>query len=289
MGYHVCVISNQTRTNFQVQSVSNQNAHCSFASCSFFRQLDSSRFTGLRLPLQVCFPTTQFLKHNINEVKTEFMILHKSHDTSIGNVSQVLLDGKPINRVYKFRYLGVIIDSNMTFKFYYNTVEAKVNSAIYKLQSVKRYVPELAMKIMFNAYVLPIYNYCIEVWCVMSTHDLDHLQSKINRFLFSYMFPSLQKKYTRRPRSMALHSSNANNMHHLLLRFNLLTVHERMIWTLLRNVYSFMSSSITILKYMFTFFVKYEVIAYHATHGCPTSLIRNIQEICPLQDCTRLE
>jgi len=76
----------------------------------------------------------------INKVKTQFMFFHKSQDTKFGIVPDVKLDGKPIQRVFKFRYLGVIVDPILSFKTHFNSVESRISSAIYKLQSVKRYV-----------------------------------------------------------------------------------------------------------------------------------------------------
>jgi len=111
------------------------------------------------------------------------MFFHKSHDTKFGVVPNVQLNGKIMQRTYKFKYLGVILDPTMSFQHHYDLVEARMNSAIFKLCSIKRYVPELVMKVMFNAYVLSIYDYCIEVWCVQSKLDLNLIQCKINRFL----------------------------------------------------------------------------------------------------------
>jgi len=163
------------------------------------------------------------------------------------------LNGKTIKRVFEFRYLGVIIDTNLTFKAHLTTVTtARMNSATYKLQTVKIHVSEYVMGILFNAYVLSIYDYCIEVWCVHSLVELNILQSKVYRFLFSYINPTLSRKYKKSPRSMALHSIHGQNMHSLL-RFNLLSIHDRMIWTILKNEYGYRHTIIPGLKSMFAF------------------------------------
>jgi len=112
------------------------------------------------------------------------MFFHKSHDTKFGVVPNVLLNDKIIQRTYKLKYLDVIQDATLSFKSYFNLVESRMNSAILKLGSVKRYVPKLAMKSMFNAYVLSIYDYCIEVWCV-----------DIKLQLSLYIFTTISKKF----------------------------------------------------------------------------------------------
>jgi len=183
-------------------------------------------------------------KLRINEVKTEFMLFHKSHDTKVGSVPPLMLNGKEIKRVYQFRYLGVVLDPNLSFQIHLNSVNAKVSSAIFKLNCVKRYVPELEMKIIFNAYILSIYDYCIEIWCVQSKTELETLQSKIYRFLLSYIFPVISKKYKKLPSFLILHRNHGLNTHTLLQRFNLLSVHERMTWTIMKNAHSYLSSPV---------------------------------------------
>jgi len=94
------------------------------------------------------------------------------------------------------------IDPSLSFNVHLNTIEARINSTSFKLNSVKRYVPELTMNIMFNAYTLSIYDYCIEVrWCVQCAAELNKIQFKIDRFLFSYLYPTMSKKLKKIPRS----------------------------------------------------------------------------------------
>jgi len=44
---------------------------------------------------------------SLNETKTEWMFFHKANDTNIGTIPPLMLEGREIRRVMKFKYLGV--------------------------------------------------------------------------------------------------------------------------------------------------------------------------------------
>jgi hypothetical protein len=42
--------------------------------------------------------------------KTKFVIFHKEKDSSVGNVRDSVVLGRKIERVFEFRYLGLLFD-----------------------------------------------------------------------------------------------------------------------------------------------------------------------------------
>ena len=188
----------------------------------------------------------------INQTKTEYMIFHKPNDTKFGPVPPLTLDGFELNRVFKFRYLGIVIDPTLSFKFHFTGVCSRVVSAISKLHSVKRLVPKLVMRIMVNAYILPIYDYCINIWCVQSDRELEYLQTRIYRFLLSVELPSIDRKLTRGKPIDASQVQIKLFANQMLLEYDLLTIKERLTWTLIKNAASYLSSPIPELNTLFT-------------------------------------
>jgi len=180
------------------------------------------------------------------------MLFHKSHDTKIGPVPALLLNGVAFQRVYQFRYIGVFLDPHLSFMNHFASVKSRLSSSIGKVQSVKRYVAESTMNIMFNAYVFSIYDYCMEVWCVQPDTELIRIQSKINRFLLCYTYPTFFKKYKRAPTSHSLHSCQVFNLNQVLLKFNMLSVCERLNWILLKNALCYLISTVPGLDTFFS-------------------------------------
>jgi exonuclease III len=191
-------------------------------------------------------------KLSINISKTEFMWFHKSHDTKYGLVPKVLLNGIEIIRVWKFKYLGLVLDPNLTFKLHLSKVQAKVSSCLGCLYGIRKFVPQKVNQILINAYVLSAYDYCIDIWAVQSRLELSALQNKINRYLYSSIYKPLFRKMTRKlrkstrlSRKMNYFNANQLDMSDLLLKFKFLTIEERALWTRGKNVLSYLKSPVT--------------------------------------------
>ena len=185
-------------------------------------------------------------KLSINHAKTEFMFFHKAHDTKIDHVPSVLLNGLPITRVYSFKYLGIILDPNLSFRSHFPKIKSQVCTAISMLQRIKRQVNFTAMKVLINAYLLSSYDYCIDIWCILPQSEMISIQSKIHNFIKSYMFPSAYKRDRKLQKSRKfIHSRVPDNTENLILKkFSFLTIKERLTWTLLKNTFQFMRSPV---------------------------------------------
>lgn len=131
----------------------------------------------------------------------------------------VLLNDKEVKVVSSFKYLGVTLDSTLSFKEHYTTTETKLNSAISKLRSIKRNIPVTLMKTIISCFIRSITDYCIVVWAIHSKCLMDKLQNKVNRLLASFYLPSFNRNKTRRKVKL--------NYYDLLDRADLLTISER--------------------------------------------------------------
>ncbi len=81
-------------------------------------------------------------KISINYSKTKCMYFHKSKDTTIKkeNVNGVQSGEHFIERVYQFKYLGLTLDPNLTFKIHFDNVLSKVTNKIKYSRSFKRFL-----------------------------------------------------------------------------------------------------------------------------------------------------
>ncbi len=190
-------------------------------------------------------------KLSININKTEFMWFHKSHDTKFGLVPKLFLNGLEIVRVFRFKYLGLVLDPNLTFKQHLAKVQAKVSSCLGCLYGIRKFVPPKVNQILVNAYVLSAYDYCIDIWAVQSSLELSTLQNKIYRYLYSSVYRSLFRKMSRKlckssryRRKEIYPSFNQLDMSDLLLQFKILTIEERAWWTRGKNVLSYLKSPV---------------------------------------------
>ena len=79
-------------------------------------------------------------------------------------IPSVIINDMPIERVPCFKFLGVIIDSNLTWSHHINYISNKLTRICGVLSRLKHYVPVLILKIIFNSLFLSHLNYGITAW-----------------------------------------------------------------------------------------------------------------------------
>ena len=84
----------------------------------------------------------------------------------------VRLDMDRIEQVGEFKYIGVLLDSSLKSTSHISKMSSKISSAIGVLSRVSIYLPVVQRKMLYNAMVIPYFNYCSIPW---STADQKHL------------------------------------------------------------------------------------------------------------------
>ena len=79
-------------------------------------------------------------------------------------IHNVIINHMPIERVTYFKYLGVIIDSNLTLAHHINYISNKLTKICGVLSRLKHYVPVLILNIIYNSLFLSHLNYGITAW-----------------------------------------------------------------------------------------------------------------------------
>lgn len=188
--------------------------------------------------LESCFDKmcTWFDNNNmyVNFDKTKYMILCKNRDPTLEKVKQFRVKEHDIERVFSFKYLGIIIDPALNFNLHLDLVLSKISSRVKFILGVKRYLNVQAMKAMVNAHLHSVTDYCVDIWAVQGTNKLDLIQSKIDKFIYCY--PSLAK---RRPSCNLSFTKirDSDDMMKLRNECNFLTLSERLEYVTLKNAF----------------------------------------------------
>ena len=115
-------------------------------------------------------------KLSVNASKTNFMILGTPHMTKcnndinnstgepLSNTFNVVLDGTELARVKKTKFLGLIIDENLTWKYHIDSVTNRISCNIGVINKLKSFIPEKILYSLYFSLVLPYINYGILVW-----------------------------------------------------------------------------------------------------------------------------
>ena len=83
--------------------------------------------------------------------------------------------GKDIERVDKFKLVGLVIDQNLNFSEHVSQVRAKVSAALSMIARSKRNLPMDVRKLLFNALIQSQIQYAISIWGGTTKSILDPL------------------------------------------------------------------------------------------------------------------
>ena len=103
-------------------------------------------------------------KLELNTKKTVWMLMFEESTAT----KAVVYEDRVINRVSSFKYLGFIVDVNLHWQDQVNAVVSKVRRNLFCLWR-SRYSMTLSGRLMlFNALIMPYFNYGIELWYATS-------------------------------------------------------------------------------------------------------------------------
>ena len=132
---------------------------------------------------------SQWLENNglvINPTKTEFMIIGTHQKLRRFQPLELYLNNHIITKVETSKYLGVTLDSNLTWTPHVDKLYSKASSRIGVLRRIRPFLDISTAKLVYSTTILPILDYCDVVWdnCnVTSSQKLQRLQNRSARII----------------------------------------------------------------------------------------------------------
>ena len=153
---------------------------------------DTTVYTTGKCPTQVAqCQLTNELEHlstwcqanhlRINSAKTTAMFLCRGGVQRCGS-AKIYLEGHPLENKSVTDYLGVTIDSQLTFRQHVARVTSKAYGALKTLCHVKASLPTVTRILLYRTLILPHLEHCSAVW---DPHTAE-LTSKVERVQNSY-------------------------------------------------------------------------------------------------------
>ena len=119
---------------------------------------------------------------SLNVGKTKYMLFHSIKKKINFPEQGIHINGKAIERVQTFNFLGLYLDSQMTWQAHINALAGKINRSLGILNRLKHYLPLNIKKLMYNSLVLSYLNYGILLWG-FTGERIFKLQKKILRVI----------------------------------------------------------------------------------------------------------
>ena len=102
----------------------------------------------------------------------------------------VKVNNKPLERVIEHKSLGVQIDESLNWRPHIHIISKKISACIAILRRVSHFIPFDTTVNMYNALVMPYFNYCGAVWGNINKGLADKLQKLQNRAARILTFPN---------------------------------------------------------------------------------------------------
>ena len=131
----------------------------------------------------------------VNKQKTKCMLLGSSQKLSKledKNLTLILND-TTLNQVCEHKVLGVTIDNKLSWDAQVNIVCKSLTNKISLLNKIKCYLPLECRKLYYNAYILPIMDYCDTIWGNCTKYNVNKivkLQKRAARVILNTSFDS---------------------------------------------------------------------------------------------------
>ena len=106
------------------------------------------------------------------------IVTHQKLST-VGNF-MVMADNINLTTVGTFKYLGIILDQTLSWKDHVSSLGKKISSRLGMLSLARKVLPRHTCLTLYNAMILPLFDYCAPVWDSCGVGSKDYL-NKLNR------------------------------------------------------------------------------------------------------------
>lgn len=102
---------------------------------------------------------TNLLEVNVSKTKSMFFS-HKRHVNKLCTSNlEVSFNSEPIELVSEYKYLGVWIDSQLSFAKHVKTIIKNVSFRLSKLSKIRDSLSKKTSLLLYKALILPLYDY----------------------------------------------------------------------------------------------------------------------------------
>ena len=105
----------------------------------------------------------QVNKLSLNLKKTHYMLFRRKRGKIVLQ-DDLIIDGVKISMADRTKFLGVIIDDNLSFAPHIQYIKGKIARGVGILYKSRQLLKRCTLLTLYNSFILPYFNYCIAVW-----------------------------------------------------------------------------------------------------------------------------
>ena len=125
-------------------------------------------------------------KLSLNYSKTNYMLFNNNCKLASfikDNNLSIAVNNVTLQQVDVVKYLGILLDSKLTFKPHIDSLIKKLNSYRALIFKVSRVIPDAAKRLLYFSYAYPVILYGLSVYGMCSKTELNQLSVACNKLL----------------------------------------------------------------------------------------------------------
>ena len=126
----------------------------------------------------------------VNLTKTSCMSIGSRQNLPLNNDLCIIFDDEDILNVDNKKLLGIIIDKTLSWDKQIDSVCLNITRRITLLKLLSKYVDMANLKLYYNSYILPIFDYGCMIWGQRSANNINSLL-KLHFFISTQFYISL--------------------------------------------------------------------------------------------------
>ena len=119
----------------------------------------------------------------LNTGKTKAIIFKTPQRRLPGPANALKINNNYIKTVNKTKFLGVIIDENLSWRYHIEQLKTKLQRNLTICSKIKRYCTQESLLNLYDSLIASNLRYCVTTWCYGNTVLLNSIQSVCNKFL----------------------------------------------------------------------------------------------------------
>ena len=132
-------------------------------------------------------------KLSLNVNKTHYILFHRARIQFPDAFLNVYMSNSRQTQVECCKYLGVILESKMSWVQHITYVKYKVSKGIGSMYQARKYLNKKSLAGLYNSYIYPYLIYCVESWGNLAKCHLDPLFILQDTIIIIITFSSYDK------------------------------------------------------------------------------------------------
>lgn len=97
-------------------------------------------------------------------------------------ICKLKIDGENIEFVKEIKYLGVILDSCLSFKCHFEFLRKKISKKLYFFSRISKHLTSWAKSLIFKSIIQPHFDYCASILYLLDNSSIESLQAAKYRY-----------------------------------------------------------------------------------------------------------